>query len=136
MTLVAWADRIALELPENKKLSKPAMIGWAAGLFEGEGCFSMRWSAKKGSNNGKRYPALIIVSTDVDVLEKFQSVVNLGRIYKRNKADKLSKKNLYTWQVGSRKEVVEVIEKLWPFLSNRRKESILQGLPQCNVEVI
>jgi hypothetical protein len=84
-----WTEPVVLELLGEKKISAPALLGWAAGIYEGEGCFSMRWSMK--NNKGKRYPAISIVSTDRDVLEKFQAVVKAGSIHTRTKTPKTSK---------------------------------------------
>jgi len=127
----AW-EEIELELTENR--SPEGMIGWAAGLFEGEGCFSMRWS--KTRNQNKRYPALTIVSTDRDVLEKFQEVVNMGKIYERRVKSKLGKKKIHVWQVGARDQVFGVCKMLWPYLSDRRRKSIQDGLSECKVRFV
>lgn len=53
------------------------LILWAAGYFEGEGCIYLEQRAP----NGRRYARLIVSSTDLDVLQHFQSVFGCGNIY-------------------------------------------------------
>ena len=44
---------------------KEADLAWAAGLIEGEGCFTV---------HGKKHPYFLLDMCDKDVLEKFKSI--------------------------------------------------------------
>ena len=47
------------------KLYKETDIAWAAGLIEGEGCFTL---------HSKKHPYFLLDMTDKDVLEKFHKI--------------------------------------------------------------
>ena len=48
-------------------------LAWAAGLFEGEGCFYI--------NEKGKYVNATVTSTDKDVLDAFLQVIGFGKIY-------------------------------------------------------
>ena len=52
-------------LVEAVNLYKETDLAWAAGLIEGEGCFTL---------HSKKHPYFLLDMTDKDVLEKFQSI--------------------------------------------------------------
>jgi LAGLIDADG-like domain len=89
-------------------------IAWAAGLFEGEGTMYI-------ANDRWRQPTVSVTSTDLDVLEKFASIMGVGKVYKRQDNRKETYKTAYKWSVQSRNDVVQVLELLMPFLCSRRK---------------
>lgn len=113
--------------------TEEGLIGWAAGIYEGEGCFSMRWSTSRNQN--KRYPQIAIVSTDLDVLEDWKAIVGYGNINLRKTKNPLGQKPIYCLTIGARSQIVKVIEMLWPYLSNRRRQSIMDGLDECKLAV-
>lgn len=94
-------------------------LAWAAGLFEGEGCFST------STVKGRRYARMRMTSTDVDVLERFRAVVGCGQI----SAGKISpsaaasgtKKQPYVWGLSGRLNVYAVGVALFPWLHSRRR---------------
>jgi hypothetical protein len=57
---------------------EPEEAAWAAGLFEGEGCFIISSTNRRGRRF--RYAAAAITLTDFDVLSRFLDVVGVGRI--------------------------------------------------------
>jgi hypothetical protein len=58
-----------------------ADLAWAAGLFEGEGCFQRNSTENLPRVKQKRvYLGMTILSTDHDVLVRFQRVVTVGKI--------------------------------------------------------
>lgn len=106
-------------------------LAWAAGLFEGEGCFTSSKPRDLKGNCARGVGALIKM-TDKDVLDKFCSVVGVGNVsgpLKRSESyDKASYKPIYLWQVGSFETVQHVIACLWPWLHSRRKIRIKEVL--------
>lgn len=96
-------------------------IAWAAGLFEGEGCFTVQRN-KRGE---KMYPQPIarIHMTDLDVLERFKEAVGIGVIFGPYTAEQfggLGKKVSWYWQTTKIAECQVVFDMLRPWLSPRR----------------
>lgn len=84
---------------------------WAAGLFEGEGCFSI---------HGKTRARASMSSTDRDVLEKFVEIVKCGSVWFINRGNqKPHHKDTYQWSVNG-EDCVHVFNMLKPFLCARR----------------
>lgn len=99
-------------------------LAWASGLFEGEGCFSYHRKA-----GGDVQTQAIMTSTDLDVLERFQEVVGMGKIRSKNpKVHELGKKNAWAWQVTSEMEFRKLGLMLWAHLGKRRKARFMEIL--------
>ena len=81
-------------------------IAWAAGLFEGEGCFTLV--------DGR--PVAALNSTDEDVIRKFASVV--GGII-NGPYDK-GGKPIFQWSLSGYQRVSGLYEMIEPFLCSRR----------------
>ena len=60
--------------------------------------------------------------TDKDVVEKLCNYVGLGTVY----CEKLreDRKQVYTWRIGNRKDVIIWIKLLYPLMGRRRQEKI------------
>lgn len=95
-------------------------LAWAAGLFEGEGNFSQY--EYKGVNGSIYYPRAALVSSDKDILERFQEIVGLGNITSKKK--NLGKKDMWVWQTGSVEKTQALYAMLWKWLGERRKDRI------------
>lgn len=94
-------------------------LAWSAGLFEGEGCFTL---SKSGNN---QTPQAVVASTDLDVLEKFQEVVGFGSIREVDSKRKFTKphhKTRYDWGARSFEMFQALVALLWPHLCSRRKQ--------------
>lgn len=70
--------------------------------------------------------------TDKDVLDRFCEIIGVGKV--RGPYDKNGKKSrsplhkpVYFWTVGRRHQQIEVINKLWPFLCERRRSQIIEA---------
>jgi hypothetical protein len=90
-----------------------AEVAWAAGLFEGEGCFS-RWAV---------VPRLqaSLETTDEDVLQRFVAIVGVGMVAKRKtRPVKDHWKASWMWQAGGGDAEV-VFDLFAPWLSSRRR---------------
>lgn len=111
---------------------------WAAGLFEGEGCFSPFKSKHlpRKSDGGVSYcvyPHAQITMCDLDVLQRFQSIMGVGRIngpYESSKKDGSYRKPIYRWWTIN-KTAIKVIDRLLPFMCSRRQQQISEALKQC-----
>ena len=89
-------------------------LAWAAGLFEGEGCFTFSRKSRKWRQVMAR-----VAMTDKDVLESFQRATGLGSIYGPKCIN--GRKPCWTWAVSSFEETQALVALLWPWLKTRRK---------------
>lgn len=94
-------------------------LAWAAGLLEGEGCFTL-------NGPSKRTPMVGLNMTDRDVVEKFAQIFKLPQ-------------TIYTYQYGANrkpvhqlriigKRAVGLMLTLFSFLCRRRRERIKEVL--------
>ena len=97
-------------------------IGWMAGLYEGEGCI------EKTSTRGYR---LTIVSTDLDVIEKIQDFA--GGYVHPQKQYKPHHKPAWKWRIGTKREVIDLLTQMLPFLGNRRAYDALNALDTMEI---
>ncbi len=86
-------------------------LAWAAGLFEGEGCFHYRANP--------RCTVAKLESTDEDVVRKFGSTLGFGSVSGPN--DKGANKSTWTWRVSSFELFQQTVTCFWPYLGDRRK---------------
>ena len=87
-------------------------IAWAAGLFEGEGCISIKKDYKG--------VGLQMVGTDRDVLERMCNLFG-GSIYTMSMAKRPAHhKQQYSWTLQKRDKVMSALEKMLPFFGQRR----------------
>jgi hypothetical protein len=96
-------------------------LAYAAGLFEGEGTFTM---GRPGVGGGRQLHA-VIKMTDREPLEAFQEAVGFGPLtgpFERNYSHSSGWKPIFVWRVGSREQVQALIALLWPWLSPRRRQ--------------
>ena len=100
--------------------SDPAEIGWAAGLYEGEGTFHPNYT-KDGI-----YFRMAINMTNRGVLEKFQRIVGCGSITGPYTPSNPRWSQTYTWRIGAYEGVQQVVNLLWDHLSPERQEQILR----------
>ena len=87
---------------------------WATGLIEGEGYFVIRKNARSGQVGCRM--------TDLDVLQRLQELWG-GSIYEVKGQQALSNPNwkpAWTWILGKRSEVYNVVETMLPLLNQRR----------------
>lgn len=99
-------------------LSREIQVAWAAGLIEGEGCFTLHTGA----------PYFILDITDKDVLEKLIIIfpfLNLRGPYKhKNKPN-----NKDRWRVDAfGPKAVQLIDEILPFMCSRRTAKIKELL--------
>lgn len=100
--------------------SRAELIAWAAGLFDGEGCMSVKRAGKRGSGAQLR-----LGMNDLDVVERFREVVGGGGMY-AHKPGTGSTKPCHTWYVYESSRVIEILEMLLPWFGERRKAKALE----------
>lgn len=88
-------------------------LAWAAGLFEGEGCFTFR-------QDGRPSPAAQVCSTDEDVVKRFAETMKFGSIhsYVKNKG---KNKTVWVWSASRFETFQATVALFWNELSFRRK---------------
>lgn len=94
------------------------MLGWAIGLFEGEGCIAH-------DKNRDRY-FLVLASTDEDVVIRFRDALGCGNI--RGPFQRGKNKPYWIWRAGARADVIAVLESFLPNLGERRGMCALTAL--------
>ncbi len=96
-----------------------ADIAWAAGLFEGEGCFYV--GNPKGPDGKRRArPQMNISMCDEDVLVRFKAIVGGGHLLKLKYRKSEAHRPLWKWQTQSRGEIARIGELFRPWLGVRR----------------
>lgn len=93
-------------------------LEWAAGLFEGEGCFSSR--LPQDVKHGHRYACAALVMTDEDEVREFHELVGVGKVYANAIPANKKHSSTWGWHAQRRSEVEQVALLLAPWLSQRR----------------
>lgn len=104
---------------------KAENIAWASGLFEGDGCISRNITTKRSKQYN--YWKIMLASTDYDVLERFQSIIGFGRIY-RQKRQKDYWKPAWQWNTYRQPELYAALAAMFTFFASRRRAKALEAL--------
>ena len=96
---------------------KKCAIAWAAGLFEGEGCFS---TTGRPGVRGRRSARAMLGMKDRATVERFRDVLGFGRIYKQRRESHV----LWMWQTTNNGDFERAVRLLSPWLSERRLQRI------------
>lgn len=107
----------------------PEEIAWAAGLFEGEGCFTIQRTRQY------RYPVASLQMTDEDTVRRFYDVVGVGRLYLDQKPYGLGTKTMHQWRASARADFAAVVELLSPWLGKRRLARVEEIMEEVNASV-
>lgn len=91
---------------------------WAAGLFEGEGCLSVRFT-----NRRWRYARLTLVMTDEDVVRRWHGIMG-GLFYGPLKPGKKSKRPVYKVAINRWHALCIAVRAMYPYLGKRRRDRI------------
>lgn len=87
-------------------------LAWAAGLYDGEGCTSIRAS---------KYAKMSIGQVDREVLERFQAAVGTGKIYGPIKPSKNRGQMWYQFCIDRQSDVKDAMSKIYPYLSSIKR---------------
>ena len=106
----------------NRSTTRAEDVAWAAGLFEGEGCFNVYHRA--GSNKSQTQARLTM--TDRDAVDRFAAIVGIGKVRGPIVDPRGTNKDRWEWYVSSGKNVRIVIALLLPWLCERRRTKALE----------
>lgn len=84
---------------------------WFAGVFEGEGCIT--WGSKSN-------PRVVISMTDADTIQRIFAIAGVGNTYTYSPPSFKNRKPLFSWATGRRRDVEHVLNRIRPYLSERR----------------
>lgn len=111
-------------------MSDPLLVAWAAGVLEGEGCFSI--FHRKTATQDHKSVAIHCEMTDEDTILKLQSVFDVGTINVREnnkgRVDKRPRKKTWIWSVQNKAGVSLVCKAILPLMSERRTLKIKEIL--------
>jgi hypothetical protein len=108
-------------------------IAWAAGLFEGEGTFTVHKSSRTGQNGPGKVstrPRAALATTDEDVAVRFYRAVELGKLtgpYTNGPG----RKPYWVWALANNGEFPVFLALVEPWLGQRRRvraQEVLQHL--------
>lgn len=115
-----WCSKACAWKPAGRKppveLPRPSevQLAWAAGFFDGEGCFT----ARKGAN-GRRYLNLQIAQSEpTELLERFVDMFGVGKVYTWDRPDREGL--VSTYQCHGR-QAFQVADLLWPYLGEQKR---------------
>lgn len=95
-------------------------LAWAAGYFDGDGCFH---SIAKTATHSMLIRATV-ASTDRELVDRFQATVGVGRVWLSRRA-RPPRREVWEWRVASFEKVQAVGAMLWPWLGTYRREQLI-----------
>lgn len=105
-------------------------IAWAAGILEGEGCFSI--FQRKTAKWDHKSLAIHCEMTDEDVVRKLHSVFNVGTVNVREntkgRSDTRPRKKTWIWSVQNHAGIEKVCQCVLPYMGERRSAKIKELL--------
>lgn len=114
--LACYMRQILAEEQEPSEALQLALDrGWFAGILDGEGCLSVNVSKK-----GYISMSLVVINTNLEMLEKVIKVTGCGKIY--DKGRKNGKRRTYHWYLGA-EEATSLLKTVLPLLTVKRKEA-------------
>ena len=97
-------------------------LGWLAGIFEGEGCLSLRRDHRRP---GRRYWHARVAMSDQDVIRRLHEVAGIGTMYGPHyRQDRPGNKPMWEWRVGRQEDVVNLCALLISHMGERRAEKM------------
>lgn len=112
----------------RETLNQQLELAWAAGYFEGEGCFSLQ--PRKERPNGRPQAGATVRNTDEDTLRRFHHIVGCGSV-KPYKPQKEGYKPFWQWGIKGYSTTKRLISLLYPWLGNRRRARAEELLMNC-----
>jgi hypothetical protein len=94
-------------------------VAWFSGLFEGEGCVGY-YPDKRNPNTGS--VRLQIESTDKDIIDRLVEIWGGKTWFNTSPSKPKHYKPSWRWGVSTKTEVKFIIEKMYPYLGERRRK--------------
>lgn len=96
----------------NRIMPEAELRAWAAGFFDGEGCFSLN-----------RTRAVATISqVDRETIDHFHRIVGCGNVYFTAGPFKNPRqRSFYSWRIGAREDFDHVVAVLWPWLGTVKR---------------
>ena len=91
-------------------------LSWAAGFFDGEG--STTYDSQCLRKDGSIYKNPLITISQAhypELLNKFQEIFGLGKVYKNNK-------DVYRYRVKGFEKVQAIVAMMWVFLGSQKRQ--------------
>lgn len=91
-------------------------LAWAAGFIDGEGHTGARetkWGTYQWS--------IQVHQKGREPLDRLQKILG-GKVYKTGRA------GIYKWSIQKKQDVVNTLEKLWPYLTDVKKDQAIKVL--------
>jgi LAGLIDADG-like domain len=102
---------------------KQTELAWAAGFFDGEGCFA---------NNGTKYGTMRVNVSQItrEPLERFQKALGVEATihFKKNGGVTHPERRIYQFVVTADENVLGVVKLLWPYLCGPKRRQAIRML--------
>ncbi len=120
--------RINGDVYENS-LPTERNLAWAAGFFEGEGCFYAGYYKPRDDGNRIFRTHASVAQKDIGLLYQFKNIVGFGVITNDSK-------NCKSWKTTKVGEASKILEWFRPWLSKRRIERAEKLLREENLQIL
>jgi hypothetical protein len=100
-------------------------LGWAAGLLEGEGIFTIKKGKRKYGSSCT--PAVRVVSTDRDVIDRRHELVPAGGVREPTRKTKGGKQT-YSWSLQNTEAVLVLLVVAFPLMGEGRQNRLREIL--------
>lgn len=113
----------------QKQLTQVEAIAWAAGILEGEGCFSI--CQRKTNTHNHKTVAIHCEMSDEWTVRRLSEVFGIGTVNARlskNRKDGCNRKDTWIWSVQNHIGVEHVINLIFNYLSPRRADKACELL--------
>jgi len=97
-------------------------LGFIIGLIEGEGSITLGRGVCKNPQGFSLHPRFFITNTDMVLLNKAQSIIGAGKIFKKEKIQKINHKQGFKLCIDDKNELKTLLLKLEPYLISKRKQ--------------
>jgi len=96
-------------------------LGFIIGLIEGEGTITIGRGVCKNPQKFSLHPRFFITNTDMVLLKTAQSIIGMGKIFRKEKIQKINHKQGFKLCVNDKNELKTLLLKLEPYLISKRK---------------
>lgn len=92
---------------------------WAAGFFDGEGCFRANRGPLTRAGVHRYYPRATLSQKWPALVHRFRDIVGVGTI--NYSPARPTSSQAYIWQCSHQAELARVVELLWPWLGEQKR---------------